>query len=368
MIINNFLVGACFSLYLCFFVVAYVNRSEKAPFREAFAWFGLVSALQCLFELVAHLFPELIVHNQMQISFFVDALGLPFFFLVIECICKQDLEVLPWRTRWLHLLLSEVPLFVIFAIALLTDGFSYVIILSVWLTVYLLVFTVRMVKSLREYNYLLSYATDGNYPSKNWTMWVLGIGITVIVLYSVLYPYFSDLIVENVYLVCNMLLNSVNAYFVWKQRPENAMELANIKTVLQEERDMIKGKIEEMEKQMEVLTEKESKMEALSSEMEQNAEKLKRKASIKEYMDTMRLQYPMFERNMNSLVEGRLTNHDLLLCMLILEGRKVSYIAKMTGVNVKSVEMGRSRLRKKFNLPAEVKLNEFIQKQGSNQV
>lgn len=360
MIINNFLVGACFSLYLCFFVVAYVNRSEKAPFREAFAWFGLMSALQCLFELVAHLFPELMIHGQVHISFFVDALGLPFFFLVIECICKQDLEVFPWSRRWLHLLLSEVPIFVIFAIALFSEGFSYVIILSVWLTVYLLVFTVRMVKSLREYNYLLSYATDGNYPSKNWTMWILGIGMTVIVLYSVLYPYFSDPIVENVYLVCNMLLNSANAYFVWKQRPENAKELANIKTILQEERDMIKGKIEEMEKQMEVLTEKESKMEALSSEMEQNAEKLKRKASIKEYMDTMRLQYPMFERNMNSLVEGRLTNHDLLLCMLILEGRKVSYIAKMTGVNVKSVEMGRSRLRKKFKLSAEENLNEFI--------
>lgn len=366
MIIYNFLLGACFSLYLCFFVVAYLNRSENAPFREAFAWFGLVSALQCLFEFIV-IFPESMISDKMSISLFVDSLGLPFFFLVIECICKQDLKVYPWRMRWLQVLLSEVSFFVIFALALLTEGEYFMMIMSIWLTVYLLVFMVRMIKSLREYNHLLSFATDGNYPSKNWTMWILGIGITVVVLYSALYPYFSDLTVVNVYLVCNMLLNSVNAYFVWKQRPENVEELAHIKTILQEERAIVKNKIEEMEKHIEVLSEKKNQIDALSTEMEQNAEKLKRKASIKEYMDTMRLQYPMFESNMNRIAEGRLTNHDLLLCMLIFEGRKVSYIAKMTGVNVKSVEMGRSRLRKKLRLSSEDNLNEFIRDHASGE-
>lgn len=365
MILKLFLLGTCVSLYLCFFVVAYVNRSDKAPYREAFAWLGLVSALQCFVEVVGYLFPELGIYDQKYLCNFFDSLCVPFLVLELECICKQDLETLPWRTRWLQVLLGEIPLILIFAIALFTDWNFFVIMMYSWISVYLLSFTVRMVRSLREYNNLLSYAKDGMNPSKNWAMWILGISVTIIVIYAILYPYFKNPMIENTYLLCNMLLNSVNAYFVWKQRPENVEELAHIKTILQEERAIVKNKIEEMEKHIEVLSEKKSQMDALSTEMEQNAEKLKRKASIKEYMDTMRLQYPMFESRMTRIADGRLTNHDLLLCMLIFEGRKVSYIAKMTGVNVKSVEMGRSRLRKKLKLSPDENLNDFIREHAS---
>lgn len=357
MILNNFILGVGFCLYLCFFVIAYMNRSDKAPFREAFAWLGLVSALQCLWEFMGHLF-QMETQSQIRINVFVDSLGLPFFFLVIECICKQDMIALPWKTRWGQVALSEIPMLVVFAISLLTDGYSYLAILYIWIAVYLLIFVVRMGRNLREYNRLQSYARDGQIPSKNWTMWILGIGVAIIALYILLYPYFDNTMIENVYLSCNILLNIVIAYFVWRQRPENIKELAMIKTILQEERNIIRNKMEE-------LSEKESQIDALSTEMSENAEKLKRKASIKEYMDTVRLQHPQFERTLNKLADGRLTNHDILLCMLIHDGRKVSYIAKMTGVNVKSVEMGRSRLRKKLNLSPEDNLNDFIKRIGT---
>ncbi len=360
MILNNFLLGVGFCLYLCFFVIAYMNRSDKAPFREAFAWLGLVSAVQCLWEFMGHLFLEMGTHDQIRINIFVDSFGLPFFFLVIECICKQDMKALPWGTRWVQVALTEIPMLVIFAISLLTNGYSYLALLYIWIAVYLVIFVLRMVRNLREYNHLQSYTKDGQMPSKNWTMWILGIGVAIIVLYILLHPYFDNTTIENAYLTCNILLNVVIAYFVWKQRPENVMELAKIRLILQEERDIIKNKIEEMEKQMEVLSEKETQIDELTSEMSENAEKLKRKASIKEYMDTMRLLHPQLEPTLNRIANTRLTNHDILLCMLIYDGRKVSYIAKMTGVNVKSVEMGRSRLRKKLQLPPEENLNEYI--------
>lgn len=274
------------------------------------------------------------------------------------------MKAFPWRFRWLQVVLSEIPIFAIFATGLFIERFYYYILLYIWIVVYMMIFAIHMVKTLREYNHLQSYAKDGHIPSKNWTMWVLGIGVSIVLLYISLYPYFDDTTIENAYLVSNLLLNIAIAYFVWKQRPENTMELAKIRVILQEERDIIKNKIEEMEKQMEVLSEKEIQIDELTSEMHENAEKLKRKASIKEYMDTMRLQHPQLEPALNRIAIARLTNHDILLCMLIYDGRKVSYIAKMTGVNVKSVEMGRSRLRKKLNLSPEQNLNDFIKGLG----
>ncbi len=357
-----FLLGACFALHTCIFTIAFINRTKNAPYREAFAWLALILALQCIWELIGYLFPDMNVPNLNQLNICVDATAVPFFVLQMECICKQNIEEESWKMRWIQLGISEIPILTFLLISLFT-GWEYLLrVMDIWFFIYIASFAVRAIRYLREYNQLLSYANDVKNRSINWAAWVFGTSILIMLSYTFLVSHFNNLMIENLYYLVNMSLMCVNAYFIWTQRPENSKEMAKIKAILHDERERVKEKMVEMEEQMVRLSEKTSHIDKLTNEMSENAEKLKRKANIKEYMDTMRLLHPQLEQTLNSIADTRLTNHDILLCMLILDGRKVSYIAKMTGVNVKSVEMGRSRLRKKLKLTAEEKLNDFIQR------
>lgn len=360
MILNVFLLGACFGLHVCIFVIAFLNRSKNAPYREAFAWLAMVSAIQCVWELIGLLFPDMNVSNLDYVNICVDATVVPFFVLEIECVCKQNLEEEPWSKRWIQLGISEIPILTFLFISVFTSWEYLMIVMDVWFFTYISIFIVRTIRNLREYNNLLFYATDVKNRSINWAVWVFGVSITILMCYVFLVSYFDNPLIESLYYIINISLMSVNAYFIWMQRPEDSKEMAKIRAILQDERKKIKEKMVEMEEQIVMFSEKANQINELTSEMNENAEKLKRKASIKEYMDTMRLLHPQFEPTLNRIAGTRLTNHDILLCMLIYDGRKVSYIAKMTGVNVKSVEMGRSRLRKKLQLSPEENLNNFI--------
>lgn len=363
MILNYFLNGVCFALHLCIFVIAFTHRDDKAPYREAFAWLGFVCAMQCLWELGCNLMPEVEIHNQDMATICVDAIGMPFVVLEIECICSQNIKEEPWSIRWKQLGISEIPILIFLIVALFTDWEYLKPAMSVWFVIYSSIFAVRLFRKLREYNNVLSYATDVKNRSINWAAWILGTDILLLSLYAALCRFFYDVWIENLYYILNISIMSVNAYFIWTQRPEDLQEMTKIRKILHDERKLIKDKMEEMEMQMEILTEKASQIDILTNEMGVNAEKLKRKATIKEYMDTARLQHPDFERKLNRAAEGRLTSHDMLICMLIYDGHKVSYIAKMTGVNTRSVEMARSRLRKKLKLNAEDNLFNFIKEQ-----
>lgn len=366
MILNNFLLGTCFGLYVCIFVIAYSNRTKAAPYREAFAWLAMISAIQCVWELMGGFFPDMSIPDLEQMNICIDSTVVPFYVLEIQCICKQNIEEVPWKSRWILLGISEIPILIFLAISVFTGWEHLLIVMNVWFGIYITAFIVWTVHNIRKYNHLLSYATDVKNRSINWVTWVFGSSILILISYTVLVSYFDNPLIEDLYYIINISLTSINAYFIWMQRPENSKEMAKIEAILQDERERIKEKMVEMEKHMVMLSEKTSQIDELTNEMTENAEKLKRKASIKEYMDTVRLQHPQFERALNMIAEGRLTNHDILLCMLIHDGRKVSYIAKMTGVNVKSVEMGRSRLRKKLNLNPEENLNDFIKRIGTD--
>lgn len=365
MFVNCFLLGACFAVNACIFVIAYLNRSKNAPYREAFAWLGFVSALQCLCELLYFTVPEIQNNINKHTASCIDYFALPFVILEIECIIKQNLKELSWRARWTQLAISELPIVFIIISHFWIDWEHVRMTIYAWFIIYISAFTFWSIKNLIEYDNVLKYATDTKNRSIDWAVWIFLANIVLIVAYLLMAPSFDNTIIENMYLLLNITLMGVNAYFIWMQRPANIREMAKIRSILLDEEDIIKDKLEEMEEQIGILAEKKSMMDELSSEMSVNAEKLKRKATIKEYMDTMRLQYPHFVQNIKKIAEGRLTNHDILLCMLIFDGRKVSSIAKMTGVNVKSVEMARSRLRKKLKLTAQENLNDFIKEKGN---
>lgn len=354
MIVNAFLLGACFYMHAFFFVTAYLRRTDAAPYREAFAWLCLVCTLQCLLQLLFYVIPGMEYLNSRMIIVTRDALAVPFILMEIHTLCNQNVKLMPWRKRWTTLAVSEIPFLFFFFFSLYTEYTYFEYVMAAYVVPYIIISAILLYKEMREYNRVLSFTTDTRKRSVTWVAWLFGVNLLILVLYSVMCPFFDSNVVQSVYVLANIILITTNAYFIYNQRPEDAHEMARIRNVLHTENDLIKTelqkKIKEVELQKEELSEKVNHINDLSNEMTENAEKLKRKANIKEYMHAATLQHPQFEKKLNRLAGGRLTSHDMLICMLIYDGKKVSHIASMVGVNTRSAEMARSRIRKKLNL------------------
>lgn len=204
--------------------------------------------------------------------------------------------------------------------------------------------------------------------SINWAGWVFASYCALVCLYGLLCLFFYSYLPQIIYLLSNIAIFCTQSYFIHKQRPENQREMEMAKKALaleaegKELKEALKKEVHEMAKQNEELKEKAIQIEQLTDEMNDNAEKLKHKATIKQYMDTMTLQHPKLAQKLRAAASAKLTSHDILLCMLIYDGRKIAYIANLLCVNTRSVEMARSRLRKKFDLNAEDNLAEHIMK------
>lgn len=364
LLVSSFIYGAYFAFNLCCSVAAYAMRSNKAPYREALAWLSLASALQCLAQFFTIIFPEIHYLSDIEVIISRDALAIPLMMMEIDCIYNQNLTTLPWRERWKKVALCEIPFAAFFAIAIFADWQYLIPVMYVFCVPFVGVFTVRMLLKIREYNRVLSYTTDSMHRSVSWAGWVFGINISIIVLYTCVCTFFESEIMSIVYILVVLCLGIVHAYFIFTQRPENTHEIMRVRKILQAEHDVIKAelnkKIQEVEKQKDQLDEKQSHIDVLSKEMEENAVKLKRKATIKEYMNTAQLQHPHFDKKLNIAADGKMTNHDLLICMLIYDGKRTSFIANMIGVNTRSVEMARSRLRRKLHLLPEDNLRDTI--------
>lgn len=364
MIVNAFVLGACFYMHILFFVVAYMRRTDAAPYREAFAWMCLVIGLQCLLEMLGFVWPDVELLNRPSAIVTRDSLAVPFVMMEIHALFNQNLKLITWRRRWTVLLVCEVPFVAFLLLSLFAEVPYLEPAMFVYTIPYIAVSSILLLRDMREYNRVLSFSKDTRKRSVTWAVWIFGMDIFVLLLYSALSPFLGSNLVQSFYLVASIILFTANAYFIHNQRPEDPNEVARISAILQAENDLIKTelqkKIEEVELQKEELSVKVNHINDLSTEMTENAEKLKRKANIKEYMTTASLQHPQFEKKLNRLAGGRLTSHDMLICMLIYDGKKVSYIASMVGVNTRSAEMARSRIRKKLNLAPTDNLYQVI--------
>lgn len=364
MILYAFLLGACFFMNCLYSAVAVANRRDDAPYRLAFGLFAAVAAGQCLSELLAYLLPGMEQFNEPMVVITRDAIGFPFMLMEMEALYEQNVKAYPWSVRLRRLAISESVFVFFFILSVVTDWSPLMPTLFVTIWCFILVFAYRMYRKLKEYMIVLSYTTDTRNRKINWMMWVFATNILVIIIYCVTSPYFESFALSSTYLISDIILMTIHAYYVARQRPMDAKEMARIKAIINEENErmhqQLKQKMQEVEEQSEALMVKTQEMKMLTDVMSQNAEKLKRKADIKEYMDVARLQHPhLLERLRKAGVE-KITDHDLLICMLIYDGRKITFIANKLGVNTRSIEMARSRLRKKFGLKPEQKLHDFI--------
>ncbi|MBQ0049999.1 MAG: hypothetical protein KBT12_07180 [Bacteroidales bacterium] len=328
--------------------IAYATRSPRSPYRDAFGWVNFICALQIIFGISKHIFPDCgLLRNDVLIAT-VDATVIPFMLLEAEAIYRQSLKELTWRQRWTKLLLQEVPFLALIVTTICYDGQHSLILLCAYALPFTLYSFVRVHFRLKEYERIISYTSNQRNRSVKWVKWVITSNLLIIFTYSILFPFFREFhyLPLVIYFLLNIALTCTHAYFIYQQRPEKTREIRMIQSVITKEKKDIEEKLRQVSQ--------------LSEELEENAKKIKRKADIKEYTDAFMLQHPHFCKRLDRVATHKLTKHDHLLCMLIYDNHKIPDIAHMVGVNSKSVEMARSRLRKKLELDSSTNLQRHI--------
>lgn len=351
-----FIRGACAFMFGSIAAICFYHRHPKAPYREAFGWVALVSGLQILFGVSRYVFPDVEILQHKMMSIAVDAAVIPLFLFEIECIYRQNIKEYTWAQRRRKLALHELPFLVFLIISILTDWEYEIYAIALYVIIYVTIAATIELRQLRRYERIISYTSNIIGRGVHWVYWIFATNLLIIFCYGILCPFFASFgyIPLIVYLTFNMALTCTHAYFIYKQRPENTQEIQKICKILEKEQHEIEEKLLEITQ--------------LSNEIETNAEKIKRKADIKEYNDAFTLQHPHFNKRLEAVCTTKMTRHDQLLCRLIYDDQKIADIARMVGVNSRSVEMARGRLRKKFGLTHDQNLMQFIREKADTNV
>lgn len=337
--LHIFLLGICFSLQGLMAYYFIRTRHPRSPYREAFGWVNLVCALQLLTDFL--LFDYLTDPHFVTIKVAKDLLVLPFGAMEMVCLFFQNTARLSWRKRWRYLMRQEV-ICVLFLIASLSTHWA---LLPHLMLLYTLGFSVVVFmlcyKRLRAYELQLQDSAHPRHRSLRWVLLIYVLYLSLCIVYTIVF--YVDALPEWLYFLISIAVWMVHASYIARQRPVDVYNLE--KTRKRMEQDMRQA--------MNSLNEQ-------ANDLNKRAEKLKAKADMRTYVETFHLQHPAFESQLRALTPNRLTERDLYLCMLISDGKKAPALARNLGIDLKSVEVARSRLRKKLQLQPEQDLYRLI--------
>lgn len=341
MINESFLLGVLFGVYGCVGFFFLRTKRENMPFREAFGWTMVMCAVVVLLDYFIVMNEVETISSITAVGMSVDLLAAPFYIMEFYSIVNQDVELVPWKDRWLRLLILEIPIVGLLVASMAGAGRWSLLAVVVLFLVYAVATFVYIYVNVRRYEKLLDKysgfhrgsGVDRFFHLKNdSTKWVWYIVILMLV-QNVSYAAFDN-IPFVVYTVVSIIVMMLHAYFINKQAPVNTTVLYQMTEEQEQVLEDLKGVTQELRTQLD--------------------------------MDTMikafKVEHPTFEADLRALTDNKLTKRDVYLSMLISEGKRIGEIAECLSISPSSVEVARHRLRGKLNLEKGANLNAVLKR------
>lgn len=312
------------------------SREKQKPYREAFGWLALIGVMELIADYIMEY--HLGMGDDEPLYIAKDMLSLPFFVMEGTALLYQDVELLPWRRRWMHLLLQETPFVVLLGILVVTGEEWVYYAMSVYGIGY--ISYMYFIFFARLYNYNKEIHKLGKETSLTWIYIVFSLNLLQWILYSVVAT-LGFALRYDLYVIITVTAWLFHAYYLNKQ------------TRIDFERTLGEKVIAPMEVHDMRST------EGIRSN-EEKRRRLLQKKSANDTLDLFLLDYPRFRQNLERHALAKITRKDLTLATLICEGRKTSEIAEVLCIGAKSVEVARCRLRSKLQVAKGEQLKAFL--------
>lgn len=310
-------------------------HQKRKPYLLAFSFLMFWQSAVLLTEALAYiLFGKLLPEN---IIICLDYLIAPLFYLEVLCITRQDTNIFTWKQRWGHTLLSASPLPIFYYLVFTAEDNKLSITAAIFGLLYILSLLILMYYHLHKFRSLLKKANDKSKTDKQDIRWVTAVFSLMAMQYLIYicYDWLPDTII---YFVVSYVQVSLHGYFIRKTAPTNTNKLIAMNE-------------EMMEKRQEAI-----------DDLKDATEGLKRRLDMDTALKAFRIDHPSFESRLRDLTDVKLTKRDIMLCVLIYEGKRIPEIADFFGISATSVEVARHRLRTKLNMERGDNLNRILQK------
>lgn len=218
LIMTGLLIG--FNIALSIYFVMTGNRTK--PYKYMFALLCFVFAVQDMIDIyepiLAMRFPERDLGLVMIVK---DLIAIPICVAEIESLVRQDLDRFPWSERFTRIFYNEIPYFMLLLLAFLSQA-QIIVILIYWFTIaHLLACAYSLHGMLIAYESQMRKLYGENTPySIKWIYYLMGLMLA----FAVLYMGFTNsdtkvnMLYTCIYSPCVIIVMSVHAYFIEKQR------------------------------------------------------------------------------------------------------------------------------------------------------
>lgn len=296
------------------------SRKLRAPFREAFGWLSVYSAIENLLLFIitnSRIFDEV---TRESVGLCLDITCIPVITLLIATIVDQDMKTTPFKKRWLRVALLEIPIIVCMCICAFTSVEWKELLITVVLLLNVVgVFSYALYQLVR-YEKQLPDDDKGKRASVKW-MWTL---FALLAIEIVLYLSVGTYISANIYFVVLIIFTCVATYFIDKQSPIDTRKMYAIRN--------------ENENGNENGSESGTAQQGLS------------RNDMRDRASQFMAKHPHFVDRMAERAKQKITVRDMFLCIMIVEGRTVNEIAEILAISPTSVDVARYRLRSKLDL------------------
>lgn len=316
----DFLSGFYCALSLCCGMFFLTSRKRRAPFREAFGWLSIYCAIE---NLIFYIIYNIEIGNQTTrdtVCACADISAIPLIAMVAGTIVDQDMKTTPFRKRWMHVALFEIPIVVCMGICAFAQyewrGLMVQVLMGinvVWVFSYSTYYLVTYERRLPD-------TPAGREASIKW-LWYL---IVLMAVEAVLYFAVGLYITNVTYYLVLCAVTFIATYFINKQSPIDTRQMFEA-AITQDNGDNDDN-------------DSGSESPSLSrKDME---------VKVKQFM----AEHPKFSDQIAERAVQKLTVRDMFLCIMIIEGHRAPDIAKTLAISSTSVEVARYRLRSKLNI------------------
>lgn len=316
----DFLSGFYSALCLSIGVFFLMSRKRRAPFREAYGWMSLYCSIENIMFYVLNNSISTDFLTQKTVCACADMTTVPFISFVIVTIVNQDMKTTPFSKRWRHIVILEIPIIVCMGICAFSNVHFKELLAGVMTLIYIATLLIYSAYSLHKYEKRLPNDTKGKEASIKWSWYLVGLLAIEAVLYLCIGTYITD--ISYYVVLCAVMCIATN--YINKQSPIDTRQLFSAAITTEEESNS-------------------------SNEIDNKSASPSRKdmkAIAKEFVEA----HPKFSERVAERATQKLTVRDIFLCIMIIEGKRVSEISETLGISPSSVEVARYRLRTKLSL------------------
>lgn len=317
---TDFLSGFYTALSFSSGIFFLTSRKLRAPFREAFGWLSVYSAIENLVCFIISSSGIGDLTTRELVSICLDTTTIPIITLLAATIVDQDMKTTPFSKRWMRVAMFEIPIIVSLGICAFSqyewrELLAHLVLISNVVGVF-----TYSAYNLINYERRLPNDAKGRRASVKW-MWNL---VAMLAIEGVLYFGVEFYINISTYYLVLIAITCIATYFINKQSPIDTRQMFSA-DITQDA-----GHVSN--------TDNISTQHYLSrSEMRDR---------VKKFID----EHPKFEDGLAERAKQKLTTRDLFLCVMIIENKRIAEISELLSISPSSVEVARYRLRAKLSL------------------